>query len=367
MIPEALRSPEALDQAFVAGLERLLGGGVGAFVLVLANAQLDPAIGERLGSALRRRFGELAAECRSALAAGRPLDGPPDDVAVFVRLMAIGLEGLEPSRRRLVAPWEVQLNPLRALRPARAAGRPPSGIQAPFDPSGFHFNRPFLRPEAFWVGDLGGVAAELLYNKFPFVDRHAILVPEREACQPQHLGEERHLWVWRLAERLAGALPGIGFGYNSLGAFASVNHLHFQMLVRQEPLPVALGRWRHNGGQIPYPAECELYTDPRVAWQRLAELHAGERSYNLIYLPGRLYCLPRRRQGEYATPSWCAGQAWYELAGGVIVFNAAELDALKAEEIASALAQTRIETAPATGDAPAPLGSPEADPLAWAG
>jgi len=349
VIPPPLTSTAALRDAFAAGLLRLLreGDGPGAFILALANASFDPCLRGRLEGAVRRRFHLLARQCYDALAAGRAPPGPADDRAVFGQLLEIGLDALEPCRRRCVGPWEVQLNPLRALRPARAAGRPPAGICAPFDPAGFHFNQPFLRREAFWVGRLGGVAAELLYNKFPFVELHAILVPERQVCAPQYLTEDRHLWVWSLGERLVAALPGVGFGYNSLGAFASVNHLHIQMFVRAEPLPVALDCWRHNGGRLPYPADCELYTDPSAAWQRLAELHAEGLSYNLIYLPGRLYCLPRRRQGEYALPPWCGGHAWYELAGGVISFRAADFDSLGAGDIANALAETRAE--PASG------------------
>lgn len=343
MIPAPLASLEALRDAFTAGLGRLLGEGEGpgAFILALANANFDPSLRERLDGALRRRFQALAQDHSSALAAGQPPPGPADDVGVLGALLEIGLDGLEPCRWRRAGPWEVQLNPLRALRPARAAGRPPAGLLVPFDPAGFHFNRPFLRRESFWAGRLGGLEAELLYNKFPFVERHAILVPERRACAPQYLTKDRHLWIWGLAERLGAALPGVGFGYNSLGAYASVNHLHFQMLVHAEPLPVALPDWRHNGGALPYPADCERYTAPAAAWQRLADLHGRGQSYNLVYLPGRLFCLPRRRQGDYALPAWCGGQAWYELAGAVVVFTAADFEALDAGEIASALAETR--------------------------
>ncbi|MCU0834532.1 MAG: hypothetical protein MUC77_08865 [Chromatiaceae bacterium] len=349
MIPAPLTSLESLRDAFTIGLGRLLaeGAGIGAFVLALANASYDPALRTDLDRPLRRRFQALARDCAEALAAGHQPAGPTDDVAVFTRLMESGLDALAPCRRRAVGPWEAQLNPLRALRPARAAGRPPAGLHVPFDPAGFHFNRPFLRQEAFWAGRLGGIDAELLYNKFPFVDRHAILVPERERCQPQYLTERHHCWAWALMERLAETLPGVGLGYNSLGAYASVNHLHFQLFVRTQPLPVALPDWRHNGGPDPYPADCERHTDSRIAWQRLAELQASEGSFNLIYRPGQLYCLPRRRQGDYPLPAWCVGQAWYELAGGVIVFNAEDFEALDAAQIASALAQTRL--APGSG------------------
>jgi hypothetical protein len=182
---------------------------------------------------------------------------------------------------------------------------------------------------------------DLLFNKFPFVDLHALLVPARHDNQPQFLTEEWHHRVWDLCARLGARLPGVGFGFNSYGAFASVNHLHFQMFVRGDPLPVADSRWSHNGGSEPYPALCVRVDDARAAWERISRLHALEVSYNLVYLPGALYCLPRLRQGAYGLPEWCGGQAWYEMAGGVVAFNADDFAALDPAAVSNALAATR--------------------------
>jgi hypothetical protein len=228
------------------------------------------------------------------------------------------------------------------LRPKRAAGGRAAGIRAPFDPNGFHFNKAFLRMETFWSGHIAGLGLDLLFNKFPFVDFHAILVPERLADEPQYLSWLRHRQVWDLTERLATRLPDIGFGYNSHGAFASVNHLHFQMFVRSRPLPVVRGHWCHNGGAEPYPALCEIFDCPDFAWRRIAELHACDIGYNLIYRPGRLYCFPRRLQGTYALPPWCGGHAWYEMAGGIVAYNADDFDSLIATDVQGALASTAI-------------------------
>lgn len=340
MDAEAFRSMDALRGAFTRGLERMLREeeGLGPFILVLANAAFDPAVRQALGEALPWRFAQLADACRAALAAGRPVREPEDDLWVFLKLMAIGLDAIRDADLRRSGPWEVGFNQIRSLRPTRAAGKRPDGIQVPFDPAAFHFNRPFLRREAFWQGRLDGVEAELLFNKFPFVTFHGLLVPDRERCIPQFQGEAQHHWLWALTARLAAALPGLGFGYNSLGAFASINHLHFQMFVRETPLPVADAHWRHNGGAVPYPAACVRFDEPGAAWDRIAALHRADTCYNLIYLPGRLYCLPRRRQGDYPLPAWCGGQAWYEMAGGVVAFNADDFERLAAADIEDALA-----------------------------
>ena len=234
-------SIDSFRGAYTAGLERLLCDeeGLGPFILALANAAFDPEIRQRLRHDLTRRFGELAERCRRSFVAGRHPAEPADDLAVFLKLMAIGFDAIENARLRRSGSWEVQFNQVRSLRPARAAGRRPAGIGAPFDPASFHFNQPFLRRETFWNGRIGGLELDLLFNKFPFIAFHALLVPERRAERPQYLTRTRHREIWELTERLARTLPGIGFGYNSYGAFASVNHLHFQMFLRDAPLPVA--------------------------------------------------------------------------------------------------------------------------------
>jgi hypothetical protein len=294
---------------------------LGTYILALANAVFDAEIHSRLEQDLKRRFHQLASKSRDTLLNGRELQEAPDDQMVFLKLMAIGFENLQLTEFRKEAVWELQFNPLRALRPSRSAGEQINGIRQPFNPEGFHFNKPFLRKEALWSGELMGLEVDLLFNKFPFVSLHGLLVPERNSLEPQFLSHPYHLYIWSLTETLAEHMPGVGFGYNSLGAFASVNHLHFQMFVREEPLPLNLDLWSHNGGEEEYPLACEVYSSPREAWQRLDALHRDEISYNLVYLPGKLYCLPRKSQGSYEHALWTSGFAWYELAGGVTTFN----------------------------------------------
>ncbi len=340
MPPDPFRSPAAFRGAFIRGLTRLVADreGLGPFILAFNNAAFDEQVHQALRHALARRFGELAAACRRALRRGADPDEPADDLAVFLRMMAIGFEDLQPVARRRIGPWELQFNQVRAFRPSRAAAESPQGSRAAFEPKGFHFNRPFLRAETFWAGELAGRRADLLYNKFPFVDLHTLLVPDREAEAPQFLTARDHDYAWALAAELGRYLPGLTIGYNSYGAFASVNHLHFQMCLRDSPLPIASSRWRHNGGGEAYPLGCAVFDEPGAAWDRIAALHARDLSYNLAYMPGRLYCLSRRRQGSYAVPVWCSGHSWYELSGGTICFDADRFQSLDAEAIEQAMA-----------------------------
>jgi hypothetical protein len=343
-LPELFESPAAFQEAFVAGLERQLAEpGLGAFILVLANASFDAAIWPALRAPLGARFAVLSEEVRSALRTGDRLDYPEDDLLVFLKLMAMGIEAIRPTEYRQVGPWEMQFTPMRALRPTRASGVKTLGSKPPeFNRSGFHFNKPFLQKEVLWQGDLLHRPCRLLYNKFPFAPWHGLLVPEPEREHPQRLTQELHLHAWHVTRALGTRLPGFGLSYNSFGAYASVNHLHFQTYLRSTPLPIEAAGWRHNGGETAYPADCIAFDDALEAWLHLARLHENETPCNLIYVPERLYCLPRRPQGGYDLPAWCGGQAWYEMAGGGVAFSQAEYRALSEAAIAGALGNSRL-------------------------
>jgi len=178
-----------------------------------------------------------------------------------------------------------------------------------------------MQKEAFWSGKLSGRDATLFYNKYPFADFHGLLVPERESCLPQFLTEAHHSYLWQATHDLSRTLEGVGFGYNSLGAFASVNHLHFQMFVKPAGLPVMRAEWRHNGGQSVYPAQCVAFDTAAASWEYLNDLHINNTPYNLLYSKDRLYVFPRQKQGCYVQPDWTSGFAWLEMAGGMITFN----------------------------------------------
>jgi hypothetical protein len=337
--PPLLGSEQQLRGAFEDGLSALLeGGGLNDFILVLANASCSPRLFDRLREPLRQRYQALYQAVRDALREGKALDETEDDVLVFLKIAAVGLEHLQLREQRKAGRWEVQFNQLRLFRPLRDAGRVQPSLHLPFDGQGFHFNKPFLRQEILWSGELLGRNLDLFYNKYPFVDLHSLLLVDRQRCLPQYLLWDVHEYVWRLTQHLSRAIPGVRVAYNALGAFASVNHLHLQLFVRQRPLPVELGDWRHNGGGDVYPVECLVFDTPDQAWSLIDRLHEHNHAYNLLYAPGRLYCFPRKRQGEFALPDWSTGFSWYELCGGMITFSREAFSALDEQRIAAGLA-----------------------------
>ncbi len=334
------RSLDHFRQLFSSGLRALLQDpGLGGYILVHANAGFESELMDVLRSDLLRAYQRLAQTCREAFRCGREVGAGADDVSVFLKLLAIGFEGVQTTRFRDLGDWELQFNHLRAFRPTRMTGERVGGISRPFDPQGFHFNKPFLSRERFWAGELLGEEVHLLYNKFPFVPLHGLLVPQPAAQRPQLLTRQDHDYIWRLCETLGERLPGFAVGYNSYGACASVNHLHFQTFVREAPLPIAGDNWTHRGGPRAYPVNCTLHRSSTEAWRQIECLHGAATPYNLIYLPGSLYCVPRRAQGSYDSAPWSGGFAWYELAGGFVTPSADAFEALDAPAITREMAK----------------------------
>ncbi len=336
-------SEQSLRGAFAQGLDQILDhGGMGAHILALANALFDPDLHAHLNNVLRRDFAVRADACRRALGEGQEPGEAADDLLVFLKLMALNGACVERTRLRMAGPWEVQFNLLRSFRPQRMSTSVGGGAQAPFDADGFHFNKPFLRQETLWRGWLQGHVVDLLYNKFPFLDLHGLLVPDREECHPQFLTRGYHRYTWELCMAMAEGLPGVGFGYNSYGAYASVNHMHLQMFVRENGLPVEHARWIHNGGMQDYPAACLRFDQVEKAWAYLDYLHREAHPYNLLYRPGLMYCLPRARQGDYEHSDWSGGYAWYEMAGGVVAFNLDTYETLDETSISTELGRVGV-------------------------
>jgi hypothetical protein len=332
--------PDAYRSAFEGGLRRMLDEpSLGAFILALANASFEPGLyrqlSPRLASAYARWCGRFDAADAEAVGAA------PDDRAVFERLRATGFDALGTTQWRRAGPWVLQFNPLRGFRPPRMSHVAVDRLYRDFDPAGFHFDKPFLRPEVLWEGDCGGRMLRLLLNKFPFAEGHGLMVPDPAHGRPQWLTADDHAWLWALFERVGTCLPGIGAGYNARGAYASINHLHFQLFVSDARYPVESATWRHRGGPRDYPLPVEHFDTPDDAWEQVDGLQRADRAFNLLYRPGEVYVVERRLQGSYAHSDWTGGFAWSEVAGGITLSDGGAFGALDAAAIEAEFAQMR--------------------------
>ncbi|NOR52120.1 MAG: hypothetical protein GQ470_05820 [Gammaproteobacteria bacterium] len=343
-IPDLFLSKKEFRKSFVSGLDEMLTehDALGVFILVMANALIAPEVWNHLDSELHNQFDENAERYRKALTNGESFNASDDDILVFLKMMVVGYKNLPPIENNKLDQWSIQFNTLRAFRPPRNANLEITTNHAPFNDSGFHFNRPFLRKEALWEGELEGRFVELLYNKFPFVENHTLLVPEREHSAPQFLTKGDHNYIWRLINKLGERIPDIGIAYNSYGAYASVNHLHFQLFIREERLPIELPIWNHNNGSGSYPLEVLIIDNMEEAWDNIFMLHQQGTSYNLLYRPGHIYIIPRERQGSEGHSAWNSGITWYELCGEFVCFNRDAFGKLTADEVRAEIVKASL-------------------------
>jgi diadenosine tetraphosphate (Ap4A) HIT family hydrolase len=322
-------SAAAFQHLFVDTLRNMLSPDqAGAFILVLANSMQDTELRNNLRHDLYANFKAVQKSIQQAA-----LEVTEDDLAVFEAIEATGVDSMSCWKSRKVGDWELVYNPMRVLRPARASNESVDHIKRPFDDGRFNFNKPFLRPEILWQGSWQGSQLRVLYNKFPFAPYHLIIVPDAGLRLPQYLTADYHGMMWGLVEQQQLALPGFAAGYNSLGACASVNQLHFQSFVRTELLPIESPRWKHNGGNDQYPMTCYAFNWLADSWKQIDEYHHNNQPYNLLYRPGRCYVIPRRKQGSKDVAPRVRGAGWIEECGVFNVSDDAELESVSAEEL----------------------------------
>lgn len=320
---------------FVLQLKAMLADDqLGAFILVLANSLQDAELRAALKSALHDNFAVLKAAVRTG-----ELQAPPDDMAVFKQLLELDIDQLPLWQSRQAGNWELALNSMRRLRPARASKEVLSSIIQPFDDSRFHFNKPFLQPEILWQGEYEGEYLRVLYNKFPFAPYHLLIALAPQDNLPQVMRARDHDYIFSLAASVAKIFRGFGIGYNSLGAGASVNHLHFQGFVREQAFAIEQDEWTHNGGNRAYPLMVQCFDAPAEAWACIQQLTAQDRAFNCLYRGGRCYVAPRQYQGAVGLPVWLDGAGWLDLAGVITVPDNETFERLDADAIAQALAR----------------------------
>jgi hypothetical protein len=309
--------------------------GLSAFILVCANAYFDNEILIELGNDLRKAYLNIREKYFRAFAEGHILsERNAEDLLVFLKIALVGMEQLRVAESRQLDEWTLQFNHIRSFRPQRSASRAVSSIDVPFNENAFHYDSDLCQRESFWSGLLMEKNVSLLYNKYPFARLHALLIPEPGKKMRQYLDREHHGWAWEVTQSLSQQLPGFGMGFNSLGTFASVNHLHFQTFVQPSGMPITSKVWKHNGGGREYPLDCSVFDKQEDAWHWMERIYRqNTTSFNLLYTPGSVYCFERKRQGTYRQARWTSGFAFYELSGNIITFSREDYSSLTTDQI----------------------------------
>eukprot|EP00252_Welwitschia_mirabilis_P014998 TRINITY_DN330_c1_g2_i1.p1 TRINITY_DN330_c1_g2~~TRINITY_DN330_c1_g2_i1.p1 ORF type:complete len:431 (+),score=72.48 TRINITY_DN330_c1_g2_i1:764-2056(+) len=76
----------------------------------------------------------------------------------------------------------------------------------------------------------------IVINVSPIEYGHVLLVPRVLDCLPQRIDHDSFLLALHMAAEIGN--PFFRLGYNSLGAFATINHLHFQAYFMAQPFPI---------------------------------------------------------------------------------------------------------------------------------
>ncbi|MBU1124947.1 MAG: HAD family hydrolase, partial [Candidatus Omnitrophica bacterium] len=180
--------------------------------------------------------------------------------------------------------------------------------------------------------DISGVATDILINVNPFLEGHILIVPERAM-------NHRQYFIPQVASVGLGILRMVGLrsykvAFNSIGAFASINHLHLQALdYGRERIPVENAArsilFKRRGVTVEALADWMVRTvllssDDEIMLGRellafASVLHAEEQPFNIIftYAAPRYYAyvFPRKFQGP---SKFGTGVAYLELGGEVL-------------------------------------------------
>lgn len=341
-LAQILSSEQQYEQAFEEGLIRILKQRTaGTFILACANLFSHPKSLARHQTELHSVFDYLRDHYRDLAQLGEKPTDAPDDIKTMDSLLRLGLDEIDPVVTRRINNTQCQFllnyNPLRHFRPARMSKVAKLQLNTPFNPDGFHFNKPFLEKEIFAEGEMLNRQVSLFYNKFPIVEHHAMLVVDRRSNRNQYLSKEDLYFIAELQASLQVQNPHLVIAFNSLGAGASVNHLHFHCFIEQEAFPIFCPIYTQNGGDRLYPANCHVTNEPDAAWSFVTSCHENNIAYNLLFRDGKIFYLPRKPPQRTIEPFDLAGFGWSHMAGFFNIDNPDDLPRITFEQVVRAL------------------------------
>ena len=319
-IEQVFSSSDHYRQAFEKGLVDIIHHQTaGTFILGCANTFQHAELLEKNIGLLQSTYDNIARQYQLCKEQNIEPDDSADDAAVINRLIEIGFENLNPVQSKTISlgsiSFTVNYNQLRSFRPSRMSGAKKLDINTAFNEDGFHFDKEFLIKETFAEGSFHGRQLSLLYNKFPFVDYHALLVLDKHLHHNQCLTENHLDFIAMFMAQIQTQIPELVIAYNSLGAGASVNHLHFQLYLEKAPLSIFSSEINLNGGTKPYPIPCIIFNEQKDCWSHIKELHSSNAQYNLIFKGNKIYCFHRQATVIEFNNIDVSMYGWAEMAG----------------------------------------------------
>ncbi|MBK8575769.1 MAG: hypothetical protein IPN90_08850 [Elusimicrobia bacterium] len=271
---------------------------------------------------------------------------------------------LAKMKKRILNRFQAVFNPDRAGK--RPAQMQTARVLTPFNPSGFHFDKENFNPNEILAenvelkGDGDPLFVDVIANINPLEPRHVLFTPERSRRHSQQLTPLAVKTALRLLDGTGG--EKLKVAYNSVGAFASIPHLHLQGIL-SDALPVekAFGGsgnemlsemdgvkvWKLQNWPIP----CFVVTGDSEATLvatavSLAESFQNENQpFNALFARGppgegkRIFLFPRKVEGPTKSGT---GIAWYECTGCALFAPVGERTAVQSEDAFNAATDESI-------------------------
>lgn len=176
---------------------------------------------------------------------------------------------------------------------------------------------------------------------FLFVPLRAHGASERLPHLPQRLSSSLLADLLELSSRL----PDLVLLFNSLGAGASVNHIHAQAVCRASPLAIeraATRRYRGYWIVEDYPAKAVCFTreDDAEIDRVVSMLQEESRPYNIVICHGRIFVIPRNADHEIVAELPGDAMAGIDFVGRLSVLYRDTFDRLDEECVARAFSKT---------------------------
>ncbi|XP_017028284.1 GDP-D-glucose phosphorylase 1 [Drosophila kikkawai] len=149
-------------------------------------------------------------------------------------LFAYQLKNL-PQRRRIPGShgFYTELNTDRSLK--RRGPQTIESLNPAFRPTNFNFNKVNASEVLMTIDDChGSPEVQMIINKSPLTQYHTLICPEVSKNQVQRI--TRDVLAFCITFMRSIDDRNIRMGYNSPGALASVNHLHFHLLLLPQDL-----------------------------------------------------------------------------------------------------------------------------------
>ncbi|XP_063622708.1 GDP-D-glucose phosphorylase 1 [Cydia splendana] len=122
-------------------------------------------------------------------------------------------------------------------------------IQKPYNPDEFNFNKTSSKEHLFTMHENNSKDTHLLLvNVSPISRYHTLLCPSVNKCLPQVVTEDSIRLV--LDVKFLAQDRDLKIGFNSLCAFASVNHLHYHLMYEKNTFHVATDKCTYLKGPL---------------------------------------------------------------------------------------------------------------------